>query len=157
MLWPLAVVIILILVLALSEFRKYGIVIVSLFAIFIFFIWQYVDYEEKRSKERISPSDLSFESVKLNQTFNGYEFTGRIINNSDKYTLSGIQMKLEFKDCEKTDNGGCVVIAEENKFIYIKIPPKQARDFKENFYPYPDLKIRGKLIWDYTVNFAKAE
>jgi hypothetical protein len=153
----IALILILILMLALPEFRKYGIVVVLVAAVGIFLLWRYQEYEEKQSKERIAPTELSFEDVTLNPAYSGYELTGRIINNSKKYTLKGFQLKLIFRDCDKNDNSKCVVIAEENEYIYIDIPPEQARDFKEDFYPYPDLKVKGKMIWDYTIEFTKAE
>lgn len=153
----LAVLIILILMLALPEFRKYGLVAVLVVAIGIFLLWRYQEYEEKQSKERISPAELSFEDVSLNQAYSGFELKGRIVNNSKQYTLNGIQLKLTFKDCRKDDNSICVVIAEESEFVYVTIPPEQARDFQEDFYPYPDLRVNGKLVWDYTVEYARAE
>ena len=153
----LVVLILLILMLALPEFRKYGVVIVLVLAVGIFLLWRYQENEENKSKARIPPSDLSFENVSLQPAYSGYDLTGRIINNSKKYTLNGIQLKLTFKDCNKENNGGCVVIAEENKYMYIKIPPEQARDFKEDFYPYPVPDVKGKLIWEYTIEFTKAE
>ena len=82
---------------------------------------------------------------------------GRITNTSNKYTVKGVQLKLTFRDCEKENKSNCIIVAEENENLYVSIPPKQARDFSESVYLYSDLNIKGELVWDYKVEYAKAE
>jgi hypothetical protein len=104
--------------------------------------WLYQKHEEWESKNRISESELRFEYVSLKTNGPGsYDMVGRIYNKSNFYTLKGVQLKFRFRDCEPNNESNCVVIAEENKHLYINIPPKQARDFKLNIVLYSDLKF----------------
>ncbi len=118
-------------------------------------IWQYQEYEENQSKKKILPSELIFEDVSLESSNGGYDIIGRVINNSDKYFLSGVQLKLAMRDCTNNEKNNCIIIAEQDE--YINIPPKQARDFKKDIYLYSDINIRGKLVLDYSLEYAEAK
>ncbi len=103
------------------------------------------------------PSELIFEGVSLEPSNEAYDIIGRIINNSDKYSLSGVQLKLAMNDCINNEKNNCIIIAEQDEYIYIDIPPKQARDFKKNIYLYSDINIRGELVLDYSIEYAEAK
>ena len=156
MVW-LAGIAILIIMMILPGFRKYAIAFVLVFAMTVLLVWMYQEKDEERSRKRILPSELAIEDLVLKSSYNGYNLTGRIINNSKKYTLLGLKLTLAFKDCAKDNESNCVVIDEETSFIYINIPPGQAGDFSEGFYPYPQLNVKGKLDWIFKIEYAKAE
>jgi len=156
MAWIVGIVIIILLVVS-AGFRKFAGVLILVCAIGGFLFWQYQENEEKQSKNRIPTSELLFEGVSLKSSYSSYDFVGRITNNSNKYTLKGVQLKLTFRDCAKDNQSNCVIIGEEEEYIYINIPPKQARDFKENVYLNSDIDVKGKMIWNYTIIYTKAE
>ena len=151
----LAVIVILILFVVSAGFRKFAGILVLTCAIGGILIWQYQEYEESQSRKMILPSELTFEGVSLESSNGNYDFIGRIINNSDKHSLSGVQFKLAVKDCAKNDKRDCIIVSEVDEYIYINIPPKQARDFKKNIYLYSDINIRGKLVLDYSIEYAE--
>lgn len=152
----LAVMVILILLAVSAGFRKFAGILIVASAIGGVLIWQYQEYDENQSRKLILPSELTFEEVSLEPSGgSSYDFIGRIINHSDKYTLSGVQLKLTIRDCAKNDNNNCIIISEVNEYIYINIPPKQARDFKKNIFLYSDINIKGNLALDYTIDYAE--
>lgn len=151
----LAVIVILILLAVSAGFRKFAGILIFVSAIGGILIWQYQNYDEKQSRKLILPSELTFEEVSLEPSGGSYDFIGRIINHSHKYTLRGVQLQLTISDCAKNDNNNCIIISEVDEYIYINIPPKQARDFKKNFSLYSDINIKGNLALDYTINYAE--
>jgi hypothetical protein len=155
MAWVIGIVVLILLVVS-AGFRKFAGILVLIAVIGGVIFWQYQDNEEKKSKTRIKQSQLLFEDVSLKRSYGSYDMVGRITNNSSQYTLKGVQLKLTFRDCDN-ENKNCVIVAEDDEYIYINIPPKQARDFKESVYLYSDLKIKGKMVWDYKIEYTKAE
>jgi len=157
MAWIVGIVILILLVVS-AGFRKFAGVIVLIIALAGFLFWQYQENEEKKSKNRVSSSELIFEGVSLKSSYgSGYDMVGRITNTSTKYTVKGVQLKLTFRDCDKEDQNKCIIIAEDDEYIYVEIPPRQARDFKESVYLYSDINVKGKLVWDYKIEYIKAK
>lgn len=154
--WVVGVVILILLVVS-AGFRKFAGILIIVCVAGGFIFWQYQENEEKQSLKRIPHSEILFEDVSLKSSYGSYEIVGRITNNSSKYTLKGVQLKLTFKDCDKDNLSNCIIVAEENEHIYKNIPPSQARDFKESVYLPSDLNIKGKMIWSYKVDYIKAE
>jgi hypothetical protein len=153
----LAVIVILVLIAVSAKFRKFAAILILVGAIGGILIWQYQEYDENQSKKLILPSELSFEGVSLEPSNGSYNFFGRIINHSDKYSLSGVQLKLIIRDCEQDDKNNCIIISEVDEYIFIHIPPKQARDFKKNISLYSDINIEGILALDYTIEYAETK
>ncbi len=153
----LAIIVILILLTVSARFRKFTGILVLTCAVGAGLIWQYQAYEESKSRNRILPSELFFEGVVLDHSDSNYDIIGRIINNSDKYSLSGVQIKLKIRDCTNDNNNDCIIVSEVDKYIYINIPPKQARDFKKSIYLYSDINIKGKLVLDYSIEYAETK
>ena len=156
MAWIVGIIILILLVVS-AGFRKFAGTLVAIAVIAGFLYYQYEKREEKLSMQRIPISEITFQDVILKPSYSSYELVGRITNNSKLYSINEVQLKLTFRDCVKNDESKCVIFAEENEHIYINIPPKQARDFKEGIYLYSDLKVKGKLVWDYQVVYTKAK
>lgn len=157
MAWVIGIIILILLV-ASAGFRKFAGGLILVVAVGGLLFWQYQENEEKKSKNRVTPSELIFEGVSLKSSYgSSYDIVGRITNTSNKYTVKGVQLKLTFRDCEKENKSKCIIVAEENENLYVSIPPNQARDFSESVYLYSDLNIKGELVWDYKVEYAKAE
>lgn len=156
MVWVAGIVILILLIIS-AKFRKFFGVLVLASATGGFLYWQYEKHEEEQSKSRISPSELFFEGVSLNSSYGSYNIVGRITNNSDKYTLNEVQLKITFRDCDKGTQKNCIIIAQNNETIYINIPPKQARDFKEGVYLNSDVHFKGEMVWDYSIESTEAK
>lgn len=140
-----------------AGFRKLAGTLVLLLITGGILIWQYQVYEENQSKKNILPSELTFEDLSLEPLHENYRLTGRIINNSDKYDVRGIQVKITVSDCKINERDDCVIITEADEYIYADIPAKQARDFKKNIFLYSDIVIKGRLDWDYSVTYVESK
>ncbi len=154
--WLLIVVFLALLAVS-AGFRKFAGTLVLLCAIGGILIWQFQVYEENQSRKNILPSELTFENVSLESLSENYRFTGRIINNSDKYDVRGVQVKLTVSDCKIDDNNNCIIISEADEYIYVDIPSKQARDFRKNIFLYSDIIINGTLDWDYSIEYVESK
>jgi len=120
-------------------------------------VWQYQEYEESKSKTRILPSEVVLRKISFDPIGNNYEMTGRIYNNSEKYNLSGVQLKIIAQDCVNSNEDNCVIFSETNEYIYIAIPPRQARDFKKEIYLYSNQNVENKVVWDYSIEYAESK
>lgn len=154
--WLLIVVFLALLAVS-AGFRKFAGALVLFCAIGGILIWQYQVYEENQSRKNIMPSELTFENVTLESLNENYRLTGRIINNSDKYDVRGVQIKLTVSDCKIDDNNNCIIISEADEYIYVDIPSKQARDFRRNIFLYSDIIIKGTLDWDYSIEYVESK
>ena len=153
----LAVIIVLILLVVSARFRKFAGIFVLVCIVGGLLFWQYQEYEKNKSRNRISPSELVLKNISFKPSNSNYEMTGRIINNSEKFTLNGVQLKITVKDCTNNDNINCIIFSEKNEYIYVYIPPKQARDFKKDIYLYSDQNKEDRLVWDYSIEYAESE
>lgn len=156
MAWVFGIVIVILLVVS-AGFRKFAGVLILVCAVGGFLYWQYQENEERESKRRIPVSELKFDGVSLKSSYGSYDMVGRITNNSPKYTLKAVQLKLTFKDCEKLNPNNCIVVAEDNEHIYLNIPSGQARDFKEGVYLSSNLNIKGNMVWSYAIEYTEGE
>lgn len=120
-------------------------------------VWQYQEYEEGKSKTRILPSEVVLRKISFDPIGNNYQMTGRIYNNSEKYNLSGVQLKIIAKDCVNNNEDNCVIFSETNEYIYISIPPGQARDFKKEIYLYSNQNVENKVVWNYSIEYAESK
>lgn len=153
----LAGIIILILLLVSAGFRKFAGIFVLICVVGGLLFWQYQEYEKNKSRNRIALSELVFENIAFKPSNGNYEMAGRLINNSEKYTLNGVQLKITAKDCAYNDNTECVIISDADEYIYINIPAKQARDFKKDIYLYSDQNIGDRLVWDYAIEYTESK
>jgi hypothetical protein len=160
MVWIFAIIIIVLLVFS-AGFRKFAFILVAICIIggFVFYKWyeNKTEKEKQLSRSRLPASELIFDNFTLTPNYSGYELKGRVINNSAQYTLTGVNMKLTFRDCELKDQTNCIVIEEEDEYVWVDVPPKQARDFKENIYLSSDISIKGKLAWSYEIDYTEAK
>ncbi|MDO8333672.1 MAG: hypothetical protein Q7T35_03255 [Nitrosomonas sp.] len=153
----LAGIIVLILIVVSEKFRKFAGFLALVCVVGGLLFWQYHEYEKNKSRNRISPSELILKNVSFKLLPSSYEMTGRIINNSEKFTLNGVQLKITIKDCASNDNIDCIIFSEKNEYIYVYIPPKQARDFRKDISLYSDQIKEDRLVWNYSVEFAESE
>ena len=153
----LAGIIILILLLVSARFRKFAWFFVLICVGIGLLFWQYQEYEENKSKNRISPAELVFKDISFKPSNGNYEMTGRIINNSEKYALNGVKLKIIVKDCANNDNTQCIVISEVDEYLYINIPSQQARDFRKDIYLYSDQSRSDDLVWNYSIEYTESK
>jgi hypothetical protein len=114
---------------------------------------------DRLSKSRIKPQELSLKSISLKKgEYDNIVLAGRVVNNSKKYSLDGLSLKLIFQDCSIIKEKSCITIGEKGVFLSLTIPPGQARDFHEKISFYGNTMIpKGKLVWHYDINYIVAK
>ncbi len=107
---------------------------------------------------RISVSEIALEEVDLALDPRVSTLSGRVVNHSESYTLTGIGFDVKLYDCaaEDTPLGECFIIGEDKKEARLSAPPGQLRAFKAAliFANLPD--VEGVLRWDYEVTALRA-
>lgn len=149
-----AIVSVLILLIVSVRFRKFALSLVMLLVFCGLMVWIYQEYETHQVRNRILPAELRLENVSFAPFNNDYEMTGRIINGSEKYPLNGLQLKISVKECNDHEDLNCIIFYETEEYIYILVPPKQARDFKKVITLYSNQAIKGRLVLDYSIVYA---
>lgn len=156
--WLLGILLLVLIVVS-ARFRKFAAVFVLVGITVVLSVWQYQEYAKSSVKSRILPSELVLQnlSFKLSGSNPEYEMTGRVINNSEKYTLNGMLLNVTAQECSDSLNTECMVISEQQENIYITVPPGQGRNFRKNVYLYSNQDIQGHLVWNYSIQYALSE
>jgi len=155
----LAGIVVLLLVVFSTGFRKAAVVVVAVVALVIGIFILYQQQSEKDAREFIPASEVEFQELTLQPESVGiYRLVGRIKNNSPTYTLTGLSLKIVLEDCEGGDTArpSCVTIGEEQHSLFEHIPPGQVREISESVFP-GDTKPRGKLVWHYSISYTKGK
>ncbi len=154
--WLFGIVIIILLVVSV-RFRTLAGYFVVIFIVGGSLFWGFQEYENTKSRSKISPAEVVLRNISFESVNNNFLMSGRIVNNSENHTLSGLQLKIDVKDCTNNEDVHCTVFAEKEEYIYLTIPPGQARDFRKEIYLYSNLNIENKLVWDYSVEYAESK
>ena len=81
-----------------------------------------------------------------------------VSNNSKKYALRGLGLRIVLEDCEMLDKQtSCTVVAETTNNLSINVPPGQARDFSEGIYGLGSPIAKGNMVWRYEVTYIRGE
>jgi len=152
MVWIFAIVIIILLVVS-AGFRKFSGVILAVAVVAGLYFYFQNEHEKEASLSRISQSDLALDNLMLLPDFGSYKLTGRVTNRSPRYALSDFTLKISMQDCiGEPEKESCVTIGENSEYIYLQIPPGQARDLNESVYFSGGApKAKGRLTWQYSV------
>ncbi len=152
-------ILLLVLIIVSARFRKFAAVVVLVGITVGLLVWQYQEYAKNTIKSNILPAELVLQNISIKPSANSddYEMTGRVINNSERYTLNGLLLNVIAKDCRDGQHSDCLVVSEQKENVYITIPPRQARDFRKNIYLYSHQTIRDDLVWDYFIQYATSE
>ena len=126
--------------------------VVVLFAVvglglLIFVLIRSGEVKQEKSHSLIAASQLDLSNVTLKQSYSLWEVSGTVRNNSP-YTLSDFTMKVTVRDC--LDGSDCVVIGEENTFVWVTVPPSQMRTFKRDVL-LDNMPKPKKLSWSYQI------
>ncbi len=109
--------------------------------------------EEELSKSRINANEIELVNLQLKSQneAGAYILTGRIKNNSKKYTLSELKLKTTMNEIYQGHKNE--VIDEETADISCNIPPMQSRYIEENinFAGLHNVKDAHLLRWQYSI------
>ena len=149
-----AIVSVLILLIVSVRFRQFALSVAMLLVFCGLMVWVYQEYETHQIRNRILPSELRLENVSFESLNNDYELTGRVINDSEKYRLNGLQLKISVQKCDDHEHRNCIIFYETEEYIYIMVPPRQARDFRKVITLYSNQALTGRLVWNYSIIYA---
>lgn len=159
MVWGIAVIAVVVLLFVSAGFRKLALGLVAVALVGGAIAYFYGQEEEGLAQTRIPASQLGLENMQLIPNAGGYNFSGRIKNNSTQFTLNRIAFAITMQDCAgEAASQNCVTIAESETSPFLTIPPGQARDFKEVIYfSGGTLKPKGRLDWHYSVSQTRGK
>jgi len=157
MAWLAAIVVLVLLVVS-AGFRKFAGVALALCVLVGLYFYFQNEQEKSESVSRIAASELGLDGLTLIPEYGSYKLKGRVTNRSPKYALSSLTLKISMEDCTgEGDKRSCVTIAENAEFIFLSIPPQQARDLNESVYfPGGAPAPKGALSWHYNITEIKA-
>jgi hypothetical protein len=155
MAWLVAIVVLVLLVVS-AGFRAFTFIIVLFCAGAGGLYYFYDQHRQARALTLISPSEITFENVLLNQQYGSYTISGRVTNHSTRYTLSLVELRITMQDCTEDSSHSCITIGQVDESAYVNAPPGQARDFEVRPY-FSELKPQGRLEWSYAVSQIRSE
>ena len=158
MAWIVGIVVLILLVVS-AGFRKFALGLVVLASAVGGFFYLQNESEKSRALSRIPLSELVFENVTLKPDYSNYELSGRLKNNSARFTLKQVNLLVTMQDCTgESRSQNCVTIGEGEEDMYLSIPPGQARDFNKSVYfSGGTLSPNGHFEWHYSVSQIKGE
>jgi hypothetical protein len=144
------VAVVLVCAISFPRFRKVLLGTAALLVGIVAIVYLKDESEKAASKKRISPSEIELADLGLRASYGtSYVITGRVRNRS-RYTLSDFAIQVTLEDCQ-TDTTCDVVFQDNQSPRFVLVPPGQARDFKiSDVGPY-DLRLKGKLRWNYSL------
>jgi len=107
---------------------------------------------------RISVEELGLEDVTLEFGPRLATLSGRAINNSATYALTGINFDIKLYDCaaEDTPLAECFIIGENMTEARLTAPPGQLRAFETSLIFSNMPEVTGVQRWDYEVISIRA-
>ena len=129
--------------------RAVPLALVMVVGVIAFFAW-YQDRELSQSQSRILPTEVELADMQLVEAGRGIrDLSGRLRNHSQQFELLEVVLRVSIEDC--LADGQCETIDQTEVTIKPKIPPGQARDFRERAYFKSTLHPRGETRLRYDV------
>ena len=99
----------------------------------------------------VPPELVKLENATASKSYgDSWDYKGRITNDSDK-PLYDIQVEVSMHDCEEEAQANideCLLIGQLVDYVSVKVPPRQARDFKDNI-AFKDAVPKGFVHWEF--------
>lgn len=91
---------------------------------------------------------IAVENLRLTGGGAPFELRGRIVNNSSDTALKTVTIRLTRRDCYEgaVDPSGCVKLWQDDHWIAIAVPARQARDFVDSIWMHGNApRARGTV------------
>jgi hypothetical protein len=140
-------------------FRKAAtaLIAVGVVGVLALVLWLRFDENERARNQDLARHRMTANEINLSDMafdFRGGHLTGRLHNDSSRFAVSAIGLRLTLQDC---DASGCDTVGEQNTDVYQATPPGQSRDFSEFvFFPGNPTPKRGVIHWNYQVLYVEA-
>lgn len=114
------------------------------------------EQRQTRSSESILLQEIVLEDASMAPAYaDSYVFSARLVNSSDKASLSEAVIGIKMLDCPDADSDACLILGGTEERVVVRIPPGQARDVTRNIY-FQAAKPRGVVKWRYRVLKTKS-
>ena len=77
-----------------------------------------------------------------------YVVKGRLRNHSEELTINMIVLQATLQDCIAKS---CQVVGQEERRIFVRVPPIQSRDFDVNIPFSTAVAVRGTPEWQFVI------
>lgn len=91
---------------------------------------------------------VAVEDLRLSGGGAPFELRGRIVNNASDSTLKTVTIRVIRRDCYQgaVDPSGCVKLWQDDHWIAIAVPARQARDFVDSIWMHGNApRARGTV------------
>lgn len=134
-----------------------GLVMASAIAGLTFYL-VVTDPEPQVELGRITTDEIILSDLILDLGVRTSSLTGRVVNGSAEYVLSGVSLDVRVYDCPADDTplDQCFTIGEDDGYARVTVPPGQLRDFSAVFLFNNLPEITGVLRWDHTITALRA-
>jgi hypothetical protein len=155
--WALVVLVVLIVSIAVPKIGKNLLIVTGILgAIGIaWYVWQ--QHEDELARKRISLNEVQLVNIMFQpgDRANSYRIEGQVKNNSPRYTLQSVRIKITLRDCVRP--GECETVGETIATSLNEVFPGQARQIDETVH-FPGLSgPKGTYMWDYSVLETKGK
>lgn len=157
MAWVFAIVILLLIVFV-PALRAITVgLVVSVVVLGLIWYW-FSRGQEQVARNKIRLNEVEFTDLRLDSV--RHTLIGRIKNKSERYTLTGVGIKISMQDCQPQGTDGrtkCEMVGEAAELFYLDVPPKQVRDIHE-YVSLPDnMRVLGSPSWNYSVQYIEGK
>jgi len=114
--------------------------------------------EPQAEMNRIAIDEIILENPELELGPRTATLTGRVINNSPEFTLTGINLDVTIYDCPAGDTplDACFIIGEDDGYARPSVPPGQLRAFTATLLFNNMPEVSGVQRWEYKVTGTRA-
>lgn len=145
------------LVIVLGPRKSIFVVLAVVLSSIVGLIW-YAEVGVEEKSNLIPVAAVQLTNTHMTPAYGGsYKLKARVKNNAPDRTLTRVALTVIAADCPDTgDPAQCEVVGQQSKEIHIVIPPLQARDITDQFV-FDNMHPRGKLNWDYRVDYTRGK
>jgi len=116
------------------------------------------DPEPRAEMRRIGIDEITLSDVDLDLGVRTSELSGRVVNGSENYDLTGVLLNVKLFDCPNSDSAlsECYTIGEDSGEARVTVPPGQLRSFTASLLFIGLPEIIGEFRWTYDVTGIRA-
>jgi len=111
------------------------------------------DPEPRAEMRRIDVVEVTLSDVDLEIGVRTSELSGRVVNGSENFNMTGVLLNVKLFDCPTADSSlsECYTIGEDSGEARVTVPPGQLRSFTASFLFVSLPEIIGEFRWTYEV------
>lgn len=107
--------------------------------------------EAEAAKKRISPNEVELLDLRMGTSGPFVNLAGRARNNSTRFILTRIELRLYVEDCPVGGSTKCDIVGDAIEEVSADVPPGQVREISKSVY-FRDLgPARAGRGWRYNV------